>query len=388
MGDGAISACNCTSDSFLDMKQKMIEKKTEKSKAKDKAVAVAEMDEVSESPVKTEGAPFGFHPSIRSSRQMGIVSSMNSAKDEVVDNVISEAFLALNLAPGIADKPIFKKLVAVLKTASQSYKPPDRKRLSTDLLDSTTARLRAEEAPVREALLRNGGTVCSDGWDDVGRNHLINMLIGNSKGMFFDGTIELTSADSEDAVHVAQLIIDEIERVGPHLIVQVVTDTCSVMKKAWKLIEKKFPWITCTCCGPHVLSLLLHDMAKIPEVAGVIAKVLRVLNRFWGRKRWPRMKLKEVAAKNHGKKIGLYRAKQTRFAGKVQEMGRMLRLKADLQEVVGSAEYGQQKWALTAKEKAIAAAEEEVEEEEDADVDPIKKILQDEDGFWKPLGSG
>lgn len=56
--------------------------------------------------MKTEGAPYGFHPSIKSTLQMGIVSSMNSAKDEVVDNVISEAFLGLNLAPGIVDKPL------------------------------------------------------------------------------------------------------------------------------------------------------------------------------------------------------------------------------------------------------------------------------------------
>jgi hypothetical protein len=58
-----------------------------------------------------------------------------------------------------------------------------------------------------------------------------------------------------------------------------------------------------------------------------------VLNRFWGRKRWARTKLREVAEKNHKKKLGLYRAKVTRFAGKVREMARMLRLKADLQEV-------------------------------------------------------
>ena len=83
-----------------------------------------------------------------------------------------------------------------------------------------------------------------------------------------------------------RLISDEIERVGQYTIIQVCTDTCSVMKAAWKIIEKKFPWITCTCCAPHVLSLELKDMAKIPEVQAVIDKTGRVLNRFWGKKRW------------------------------------------------------------------------------------------------------
>ena len=36
----------------------------------------------------------------------------------------------------------------------------------------------------------------------------------------------------------------EIEHVGALSVVQVVTDTCSVMKAAWKLIEAKYPWIT------------------------------------------------------------------------------------------------------------------------------------------------
>ena len=81
------------------------------------------------------------------------------------------------------------------------------------------------------------------------------------------------------------------------------------MKAAWKIIEAKFPWITCTCCGPHVLSLMLHDLGKIKEVDAVIKKVGRVLNRFWGRTRWARTRLREVAATNHGKQIGLYRAK-------------------------------------------------------------------------------
>ena len=96
--------------------------------------------------------------------------------------------------------------------------------------------------------------------------------------------------------------------------------------------------------------------------------------------------------KNHKKKIGLYRAKATRFAGKVREMGRMLRLKADLQEVVISAEYKAQKWPKTKKELEAEAEAGEAEDEEDEEVedgeDPIKKIVIEESGFWKPLVSG
>lgn len=95
-------------------------------------------------------------------------------------------------------------------------------------------------------------TVVSDGWDDVERNHLINLLICHSKGAFFEGTVQLTSRDHEDAAAVASLISAEIDRAGKYDIIQVCTDTCSVMKSAWKIIEENYPWITCTCCATHV----------------------------------------------------------------------------------------------------------------------------------------
>ena len=379
-GMGEIRACDCESDAFLDLKQRLVDEKGMGDGAKKQKVAEAQVEAAANTPT----------PGVKSERklplgQIGIRASMASGIAEDVDNSVADFFYGCNVAPATVEHPLFKAMLASMRTAPASYKTPTRQRLSGDLLDSTTQRLKAAEAPVREVVLKDCGTVVSDGWDDVAKNHLINFLVGTSKGFFFDGTIMLEAADSENAERVAELIIDEIKRVGKYTIIQVVTDTCSVMKAAWKIIENEFAWITCTCCGPHVLSLELSDMGKVPEVAAVIKKVGRVLNRFWGRKRWSRMKLREVAEKNHKKKIGLYRAKLTRFAGKVREMARMLRLKADLQEVAISAEYGAHKWNLTVKEKEALAADEEAEEETDDGEDAIKKILFDEPGFWKPL---
>ena len=78
--------------------------------------------------------------------------------------------------------------------------------------------------------------------------------------------------------------------------------------------------------------LKVVKVLKVPMVAKVY-KVRKVLNRFWGRKRWCRTFLRETVLKNHNKKLGLYRAAPTRFAGHVKEMGRMLRLKADLKYI-------------------------------------------------------
>ena len=410
--------CPCETEAFCVLKETVLKKTalTEGSKRQKLQESLALVVPVSEPRVKREAG------------QLGIRQSLESSKAEEVDMAIAEMFYGLNIAPSKIDHALVKKAFYAMRMAPAAYTLPNRFRLGYDLLDSTTASLKAEQRPVRENMLKHGGTLISDGWDDITNSHLINILIGVSGGAFFEGTYKLMSEDSEDATAVAKLLNDHIYRIGPTTVVQVVTDTCSVMKAAWVIIQKEFPWITCTCCGPHVLSLELLDMGKIPEVNAVITKVGKVLSRFWGKTRWPRAKLREVTAVNHSQSIGLYKAKLTRcaaeqlppptappaggdlcgvcvtsmspldrlprlrFAGKVREMGRMLRVKADLQQIVISAEYAKQKFK---------AKEGDLPEEEEAESgaaarpasrstvlganDPVKLILMDEAGFWTPL---
>ena len=212
----------------------------------------------------------------RRGRASGLAAT---AESKEIDDAIAELFYGDDLNHALANSPRWKKVIGLLKRAPPAYKPPDRNRRGADLLESTTRRLQAEEAPKRLAdLIEYGGTIVSDGWDDVERNHLINLLLVAAAGIYFDGTVQLGSADHEDAEKVASIIKGEIKRVGvgPTKVVQVCTDTCSVMQKAWSLIRAEYPWITTTCCGPHVLSLLLKDIGeKIPEVAAIIANYRR-----------------------------------------------------------------------------------------------------------------
>lgn len=299
------------------------------------------------------------------------------------DRAISRFFFACNIPGQIIDNPFFRDMIEALRACGPSYKVPNRVVLYDRLLDSCVRELREEEAPLRQVILRHGGTIVSDGWDDVAKNHLINLLTATCKMAFFDGTVELKSTDHEDAEFVASILKSHVERQGPLSIVQVCSDTCAVMKKSWKILCKEFPWITPTCCGAHVISLELKDVAKLPAVAEIIAKVQVVLKLFWGRKRWGRNKLREVIAKNHeGKRFGLYRAKPTRFAGKYREMQRLLRVKADLQEVVISAEYARQKFDKSSSIRDEEQGDDALEKDIGA---KVKQIVLDDQHFWKPL---
>eukprot|EP00965_Chrysotila_dentata_P117186 3872450-Pleurochrysis_carterae.AAC.1 len=35
-------------------------------------------------------------------------------------------------------------------------------------------------------------------------------------------------------------------------------------------LEEQYPWMTCTCCGPHMLSLERKDLDKISQTAAII----------------------------------------------------------------------------------------------------------------------
>jgi len=210
--------------------------------------------------------------------------------------------------------------VNTLIGAPLSYRLPNRHRINGDILDTVTRKLRASDEPMRDAFLKsNGCTVMCDGWDDIERSHLVNCLYCTAGSSFFEGTTKLDSRTHEDSMSVANFLLEAIDRLSPPVatVVHVVTDTCSTMQGAWKIVERERPWVSATCCAPHVLNLLLKDIAHIPQVELVMEQMETVLQRFCGRTRWTRVKLMEVTKENHGKALGLYRARVTRFAGKV-----------------------------------------------------------------------
>jgi len=54
-------------------------------------------------------------------------------------------------------------------------------------------RLQAAEQQMRDGALKDKAAVVIDGWDNVGRNQLVNALISASKGFFFQGMAKLGS---------------------------------------------------------------------------------------------------------------------------------------------------------------------------------------------------
>ena len=147
-----------------------------------------------------------------------------------VDKAIGRFFYGCNIPANVADHPLWLAVVQSIRCAPPIYKPPHRHAMYGGVLDSVVTDLRMVEEPIRQSVLARGGTILSDGWDSISRDHLINLLSGNTSGIFFDGTFCLASDDHEDAKAVAELLINFSIRIGWLSVVQVCTDTCAVMQ--------------------------------------------------------------------------------------------------------------------------------------------------------------
>lgn len=272
LGRNRSTKCTGTDAAFLTLvdKVRVSESKKEQRKAHKTAVIAVNNAAAGVIDVNSPAASSGKLVSRPTGQPM---INFNTSHAGGCDAAIAEFFYACNIPAVVVDHPKFSKLVATLKAAPPSYKKPTRQKLLGPLLDETVGRLQRELAPLRDAVVRDCATIISDGWDNVSKDHLINFLYGNASCLLFDGTVELTGDDGESADFVAELLRQCIERNGRFAFVQVVTDTCAVMKAAWRLLQTEYPWITPTCCGTHVLSLELKDLGKLPEVAAIIAKV-------------------------------------------------------------------------------------------------------------------
>ena len=70
------------------------------------------------------------------------------------------------------------------------------------------------------------------------------------------------------ACYVADKTLEVLRKHGlEHKTAAYVTDTCSVMKAAWALLNKELPLLLCFGCQAHVWSLFLKDICSLPEVS-------------------------------------------------------------------------------------------------------------------------
>ena len=66
-------------------------------------------------------------------------------------------------------------------------------------------------------------------------------------------------------INIAELLLKNIEAIGPYNVIQVIIDNAAKCKAAEAIIEDKYRNIFLSRCLVHTLNFLMHDIIKLKE---------------------------------------------------------------------------------------------------------------------------
>ena len=131
-------------------------------------------------------------------------------------------------------------------------------------LDKQKAKIQNALGKFTNAWNEYGVSIVSDGWTDVKGKPLINVL-----GVSATGAVFLLAQDYSDkfktAMNVVELLLKNIEAIGPYNVIPVITENAANCKATRTIIEDKYPNLFWSGCLVHTLNLLMHDIIKLKE---------------------------------------------------------------------------------------------------------------------------
>src|SRR6266487_296822 len=233
------------------------------------------------------------------------VDRMSEEEQETLEISLSQALFAAGVPFSFLENDYVIQFFQQLRPA---FKLPNRKKLADELLDDVFDGVKAE---CNEQILQAKSlTMVSDGWSNINRESVQNFVICTPKPLFFDAIY--SGEESHTAKWVANEIIKQMEIIDINKFSAVITDTASVMKAAWRIIEESYPNIVCLGCNSHVMNLLISDILKIDQIKSVVENAKKLVNYFKGHIQ-AAAKLKRIQKENYSKEIALVLLALTRW---------------------------------------------------------------------------
>ncbi|KAL6550554.1 hypothetical protein OROMI_021042 [Orobanche minor] len=170
-------------------------------------------------------------------------------------------FLCANGIPfNVLRSPEMAAMTNALKNAPKDYKPPSADRARTSLLDDLKREVERECTPISDTWSTQGTSIISDGWTNIKKNPLINVIAANSRGSMFLYAEDFAGVE-KTGKEIANFLLKAIDEVGSSNVMQVVTDNAANCKAAGKEVEKVHKHIFWSPCVVHTLNLIFKDFA-------------------------------------------------------------------------------------------------------------------------------
>ena len=264
----------------------------------------------------------------RSMRQQDMNEAYQIAKRRELDMLWASFFYEANVAFNVVRHPAFIKAVSSTASAGFDYTPPSYHAMRTTHIKARRKEIKAKiDERTKTSIDLYGATICSDGWDNVNRRPLMNVMLVCPAGDAFLGSVD-TSGNKKTGAYIAREMKNYIEEVGPQNVAQICTDNASNMHGAMDDILREYPHMYKQGCCAHILDLLLEDWGKQRMVKDLVEKAKFVCNYI--RRHHVTMALFRQFSPN----LSLRVPAETRFACNYLMIHRLLRVKRALEQVV------------------------------------------------------
>ncbi len=162
----------------------------------------------------------------------------------------------------------------VAKIGVDDFHGPSQEDLQTNFLHDEVQKVIIDLELLKQSWRKYGCNIVSNGWNDMKKNSIINILVSTCRGTMFLDSIDTFELVGQPMTieYIYGHIKNAIEIVGPENVAQVIIDNASNYKAMSDLSIVWMPSVT------HCLDLLIEDIAKLPWIKNVITKAKHIVN--------------------------------------------------------------------------------------------------------------
>lgn len=277
-----------------------------------------------------------------------ILSSFQKAQMKIATRELTQLFIQCGLSFNITRAPRWKKAMRAISRIGCAWEGPSYEALrTTELRREKNAVERAIE-PLKTSWIKYGCTLLCDGWTDIRKRNVYNVLVSSCKGTMFLHAID---ASKPGTVVTGEFIMSHlrtaINEIGAENIVQVITDNGSNCVSMGRMLEEEFPSIVWSPCASHSLDLMLEDIGKLSWVNGIFCTASSMVNFVTKRP-------KVLSMYRANSDLELLKPSQTRFAYMFIVLERLVRVRHGLLRTVVCREW--QAWEDRNDSKSLGFA--------------------------------
>lgn len=276
-------------------------------------------------PVRALYAPKAVAPVSSSQRSsVGIQQFFSGSKKDAADLAVAADFYHEGVAFHNVQTPAFQSMLDAVTKAGLDNIPPNVNQLRDKELDAAVKCAKASVQPLLNSAactdgVPTGFSLCSNGWTDVSKHPLINILVTAAAGTVFLRAYNATG-EHKTAEYLGGLIREQLLDLGADNCVLIVTDNAAACKAAGALLEDEFPHISWLGCLAHCMDLTLKDIMELPW-AKALAKRIKSTHKLILHHQAP-----HALFGKHSPTLTLLLPGMTRFASQLLMMQRFIKV--------------------------------------------------------------